>query len=400
VTLAVIVYAYLLSQFYRAFMAVIAADMARDLGLGAAELGSLPAAWLLTFAAAQFLVGIMLDRFGPRRTMAGLMSAAVVGAAWLAGARGYADALAAMALIGLGCAPILMAGFYVVAHTYPPERFAALSSVLIGIGSLGDPLSATPLALAASALGWRGALLGLSGITAASVILVALFLRDPPRVPGAEGAPGALLGFVEVMRLRPLWRMLPITFVSYAVVVAIRGLWISPYLDLVHGLDAPTRGLAALGMGLAMAAGALLFGRLERWIGGPKRAVLGGVAAAALGCLALAVVGRESAALALVLLMIVGACGMSYAMLMAHARMFLPASLLGRGVTFMNFLFMAGAGLAQWSSGQVVERGLAAGLSPGGAFGLLFGGFAAVLSCALAVYAAAPRAPTPRAPSR
>ena len=115
VTFAVLLSAYLLSQFFRAFLAVVAGDLSRDLGLSAADLGSLPAAWLIAFALAQFPIGLALDRFGARRTMAAFMSAAIVGAAWLSRAGGYLDCLGAMALIGIGCAPILMAGFYLAA---------------------------------------------------------------------------------------------------------------------------------------------------------------------------------------------------------------------------------------------------------------------------------------------
>ena len=42
---------------------------------------------------------------------------------------------------------------------------------------------------------------------------------------------------------------------------------------------------------------------------------------------------------------------------MAHARLFFPARLLGRGVTFMNFAFIGGAGVVQWLSGRFVQAG-------------------------------------------
>jgi hypothetical protein len=44
----VLLVAYLFSQFYRSFLAVVAGDLSRDLGLGAAELGDLSAIWFLT----------------------------------------------------------------------------------------------------------------------------------------------------------------------------------------------------------------------------------------------------------------------------------------------------------------------------------------------------------------
>ena len=98
----VLLLGYVLSQFYRAFLAVIAADLSRDLALGPAALGNLSAIWFATFALAQFPVGIALDRIGPRRTMAGLFLVAVAGAVLFSLATSFSTAAFAMSLIGIG----------------------------------------------------------------------------------------------------------------------------------------------------------------------------------------------------------------------------------------------------------------------------------------------------------
>jgi sugar phosphate permease len=108
-TFLVLLLAYVLSQFFRAFLAIVAADLSRDLGLDAARLGEVSAIWFATFAVAQIPVGLALDRFGPRRTMAVFMLAAVAGAALFAVATSAGMVLLAMALIGIGCSPVLMA---------------------------------------------------------------------------------------------------------------------------------------------------------------------------------------------------------------------------------------------------------------------------------------------------
>ena len=45
-----LLFAYVLSQFYRAFLAVVASDLSHDLGLGPAELGMVSAVWFVAFA--------------------------------------------------------------------------------------------------------------------------------------------------------------------------------------------------------------------------------------------------------------------------------------------------------------------------------------------------------------
>jgi hypothetical protein len=87
------------------------------------------------------------------------------------------------------------------------------------------------------------------------------------------------------------------------------------------------------------------------------------------------------------LLAAIGFFGMTYAILMVHARAFMPAHLLGRGVTFMNCVFMAGAGLAQSLSGRFVQWAGAQGMAPVDIYGRLHTAFGLILLAAGGVYA-------------
>ncbi|HEX2509853.1 MAG TPA: MFS transporter, partial [Microvirga sp.] len=86
-TFLVLLLAYVLSQFFRSFLAIVAGELSADLDLGAADLGAVSAIWFAAFALAQFPVGWALDRFGPRRTLALFMVLAAVGAYRLAQAQ-------------------------------------------------------------------------------------------------------------------------------------------------------------------------------------------------------------------------------------------------------------------------------------------------------------------------
>ena len=386
-----LLFPYLLSQFYRAFLAVVAGDLSRDLGLDAAGLASMQAAFLLAFAVSQIPVGLALDRLGPRRTLAFGMGSAVAGSLLLVVAMHPWQGVLAMALIGAGCAPVLMTGFYLIARSYPPARFATLSSLLLGLGSLGDPMSGTPLALATGAFGWRPTMLGMAGITAASLACVALVLRDPPPAKAPGGAVSPLAGAKQILAMRALWPIFPLALVSYACVIATRGLWIVPYLQEVHHFGPSALSLSATAMGFAIAAGALLYAPMYRFVGNAKQTVAAGCAVTVVAWLALGLAGDRSGALALGLLFLVGALGMHFAIVMAHARSFMPTHLLGQGVTMMNLIFFVGAGLVQWLSGRYVRAAELAGAAPAATFGRLFTGFGLVLGVALGVYLFAPR---------
>ncbi len=219
--------AYTLSQFYRSFLAVIAPELARELALGPQALGNLQALWILGFVATQFPVGWALDTVGPRRTVAVQMLAAVAGSILFAMAQSATALNIAMLFIGAGCGSIYMGALYVFGREAQPQRFALLCSWLLGLGTAGNLLAASPLALAAEVIGWRGAMLGMTALTAISAASVLMLIRDPERLTG-HASRGFFSGIGDILSIRALWPLLPITAVSYAVVLAERGLWAGP----------------------------------------------------------------------------------------------------------------------------------------------------------------------------
>jgi predicted MFS family arabinose efflux permease len=281
-----------------------------------------------------------------------------------------------------------MAGFYLIARTYPGHRFATLSSLLLGLGSLGDPLSGAPLALATASFGWRPTMLAIAGVAALSALCVLVVLRDPPRATPAGSS--RFGGLVQILRMRELWPLLPLALVSYAAVISTRGLWITPYLAGVHGFGASEASLAATALGLAMAAGALLYAPLNRLFGNAKRTVIFGVTVAVAGWLTLGLIGDRSSAFALAVLILLGSVGAPFAIVMAHARSFLPTHLLGQGVTVLNLAFMGGPGFTQWLSGLYVRGAELAGVPESAIFGRLFLAFGLALAAALAIYTVSP----------
>jgi MFS family permease len=145
--LTALVVGYMLSQFYRAFLAVLSPSLIADLGATKADLSIASGAWFMAFALSQLFVGVWLDRYGPKRTTGLLLGICGGGGALLFAIATQPWMITlAMVLIGVGCAPILMAAMFIFAHTWPPARLAVLVSSTMGIGSLGNIIGASPLA--------------------------------------------------------------------------------------------------------------------------------------------------------------------------------------------------------------------------------------------------------------
>ena len=387
-TFLVLLTGYILSQFYRSFLAVVAPELSAELHLSATDLGYISAAWFAAFAIAQFVVGGSLDKIGPKRTVSILMLAGVAGALLFSRAQSSGDAIVAMALIGVGCSPSLMGALYVFARNHTPERFALLSSAMIGLGSIGNLLGGTPLALAQQSFGWRSVFVGLAVLSLMSALLAAAFVRDPPALPDHKQSldESAAAGMREIVSIPGLWPIWPLMAVGYGVLIAERGVWVGPYLSEIHGLAPVARGHIIFLMALAITAGAFAYGPIESCLRERRKPVLVGSAIASAGLIALWVTPQPSLAMATTVLCVFGFAGMTYGVIMAHIRRFLPEHVLGRGMSFANFLCMGGAGLLQIFSGAYVDQLRASGLAAHFVYARLHLALAMVLAAATLIY--------------
>ena len=380
--LAFLIVGYCLSQFFRAFLAVLAPVLRDEIGLTTGDLAFASGIWFISFAIMQLPVGWALDTIGPRRTTAVLFSIGSVGGAIImALAQGPAAIAFGMALIGIGCSPVLMATYYIFARAFSPLMFGTLAGVTVGVSSMGNLLSAAPLAMAVDAFGWRETMWATVIFTALISAGIALCVRDPKKPEGeAQGS------FIELLRIRALWPIMVAMFICYAPMAGIRGLWISPYVADRFGATLDQIGTATLVMGLAMVAGNFIYGPIDRIFGSRKWPVIFGNLIVAAMCLWLFLVPPGALVTAMIFFAIIGLFGASYPAVISHGRTFLPPHLTGRGVTLMNLFGIGGAGVMQFASGPAHSRFTAmAGAER--AYGLLFATFAVIILLGLIIYA-------------
>ncbi|HBG04361.1 MAG TPA: MFS transporter, partial [Geobacter sp.] len=102
---------YILVYFYRVSLAVVAADISRDLNLTPAQLGSLSSILFYVYAAAQIPLGPMIDRLGSRVVISGCGVLTAIGGICFSQAGSMGEAMAARVLIGVGTSAVLMATF-------------------------------------------------------------------------------------------------------------------------------------------------------------------------------------------------------------------------------------------------------------------------------------------------
>jgi MFS family permease len=152
---ATLVAAYLISQFLRNSIGVIAPDIAAEMSIPASDIGVLSSVFFFAFAAVQLPLGVAIDRFGPKRCMLACTAVVIASALMFAAGRTPAELVAARVVMGVGTSCYLIAPLALYARRFPPGRFAMLAGLHMDIGTLGTLLATAPLAFAVAAIGWR-----------------------------------------------------------------------------------------------------------------------------------------------------------------------------------------------------------------------------------------------------
>lgn len=225
---------YFVSFLLRNVNAIIAPDLSAALGLSAADLGVLTAAYFLTFASIQLPLGILLDRYGARRVEALLLLIAALGCIGFALGTNLFELVGARALIGLGVSACLMASFKVLAVWYPPERLPSLNAAVMVAGGLGALAATTPLARGVDWFGWRHMFFVLAALT--TLVAVAVFTTpEKSNTRSTESFQRQLQALANILKSPVFWTYAPMTASGLGGFVALQGLWAVPWLMDVSG---------------------------------------------------------------------------------------------------------------------------------------------------------------------
>jgi predicted MFS family arabinose efflux permease len=258
---------YFMSYLLRAVNAVVAPDLVTDLSLTPAELGLLTAAYLGAFALFQLPLGVLLDRYGPRKVQAGLLSLAALGCLAFAFAEGFAGLFAARALIGLGFSAGLMASYKSSATWVPIERRSLANTAIMSFGALGLVVATEPTQYLVAWIGWRNAFTVFAGL----ILLAALFilLAAPRKDTVGEPAPlrQQFAEMLSILRTPLFWRLAPLLGLTSGVQIGVQTLWAGPWLRDVMGLTREEVGRHLLFMAIAFMVGIFSAGLIADRLG-------------------------------------------------------------------------------------------------------------------------------------
>ena len=214
----------------------------KDLGLDLAMLGALIGAWMLPGVVVSLPGGLLGQRFGDKRVVLIGLAMMVAGSALVAGADGYALAVAGRAVSGAGAVLLNVLLTKMVADWFVDRELATAMGILVVSWPLGIGLALVLLGPISVATSWSVAIQLTAWVCAAALLCVAAIYHHPETAHGADAAPKSawrtskhelVLAFVAGL----IWMFYN---VGYIVVVSF-----SPVLLVEKGFDAAGAGIIA-----------------------------------------------------------------------------------------------------------------------------------------------------------
>jgi len=259
-TLGTLFFGYAFVQ--RVSPSVMTNELMRDFSVGGAALGSLSAFYFYAYASIQLPVGMLTDRYGPRKLMsfaAGLCAFASIGFAL---SDSLLTASIGRALIGGTVAFGFVGTLAIAGYWFKPAQYAMLAGLLQTVGMSGGIFGQAPLRQVVESIGWRGTMTALGLI--AIMLSILLFVLVPHRTSeqkNVEIKAGILDGLKSVAANAQTWICALIGFGMAAILLGFGSLWGVPWLSNVHGYST----VEAAGVVSMLFVGWAIFSPLVGW---------------------------------------------------------------------------------------------------------------------------------------
>ena len=332
---------------------VMVDELMAEFAVGGAVVGHLSAAYYYGYAGMQIPVGVLLDRFGPRRLMTVAALVCAAGSVLFATGSSLTAVSLGRFLIGASAAFSFVGSLAVASRWFPPDRFAILSGLAMAMGMVGGVFGQAPLRLAVEASNWRTAslYLALGGVLLALAAFVTV--RDKWRGKGGVGAVAS--GLARVARDPQTWLISLAGLGTSAPLLGFAGLWGVPFLETSYGLSRTAAASLTSTIFVGWAVGAPLFGSLSDRIGRRRAPLLVGLSLETAALAALVAVPGWSVSAMTALCFCIGFFGASQVICYALIKETHQAQLSGTGIGFVNGMVTGAGALLQPLCGWLLD---------------------------------------------
>ena len=301
----------------------------------ATELGNLTAAYFYAYLLLQVPVGLLIDRFGPRRVTTIAIMICAMGMMIFAEAETLFVAGIGRFLTGVGAAFAAVNCMKLTASWFAPRQFAFMTGLMMTIAMLGAVGGQAPLAAFITSMGWRTAMIVLACIGFGLAAAFWLIVRD--RTEGTvlvrRGMWQSLKG---VLKDPQSWWVSFYSGFAFAPVMVFGGLWgvsfVKDAFHLTHNMAAQAVSLIFIGFAI----GGPVFGWFSGYIGKRSVVMFWGTLTALISITAVIYMPSLSATMINALLFTFGFSISSFLLCFAMIQEMHTVSLAATAVGFMN----------------------------------------------------------------
>ncbi len=363
--------AYVLVYFHRTSTAVLVPELITAFKVDTAAMGLFSSMYFYAYAMCQLPAGILADRWGARKTTSASMLLASAGTFLLVNSSTFEQAMVSRFLVGIGVAFIYVCGMRLLADWFNKNEFATYTGLFTAIGNSGAMVSAAPLVVLITEMGWRGALTVSAAVTVLIALLLYALMRNKPTdlgganpddiedikaVASPHSGVGKTLGIL--VRKYNFWTIATLFFVLYGTQMGFQGLWAGPYLLNVYQMTSSQAGYLLMLIPAGLIVGGPAAGLLaDRIIKSPKTVIIIGVIINLITWLLLILmIDSMSWCLLQLIMFIYGfSCG-SVVVLWSNLKENVDVYMFGISAGFVNIFVFSGGAVYQQLLGHIIGQ--------------------------------------------
>lgn len=259
---------FLLLQFVlQGSVSGIAPFLAKDFHTNVAAVGLISSSYFWTYLLLQMPGGMLVDRLGAKRLLVAGTLICAAGTFWFAMSRGIDTAVWSRMLTGLGTAPALACGFYLIGSWFTPAYFAFVVGLSEALAMLAGGVGSEIISTAASHFGWRMVLLCAAVICLIMAVLMTIFLQDRPKKSHHQAKPKSVLTvkqqLIAILGLPQIWLNGLFSGLMFPMISLLATYWCIPYLMARYGVSIKLAALGNLAIFLGAGLGCPFLGHLS-----------------------------------------------------------------------------------------------------------------------------------------
>lgn len=328
-------------------------------GLTATGFGLLSSIYYYAYVPMQLPVGILMDRFGPRRLLTFACMVCVIGTFLFSGTQSFGVALTGRLLIGVGSAFAYVGVLKLATIWLPENKLAMVAGITAALGTVGAMIGDNVISSAVSIHGWQHTIMWTAVFGIALTFVIWFGIHDHKRDLESGGTIDSfklnLVDLFIILRNRQIWLNGMFGCLVYLPTTVFAELWGIPYFVHAHGLSEADAGFANSLLFCGFMIGAPLMGFISDKLRRRKPPMLvGATGAAILMCIVLYTPNLNLSTLN-ILMFTLGLFYSAQAIVFAVGRELSPNEAAGTAIAVTNMLVMIGAMFLQPLVGKLLD---------------------------------------------